>query len=623
MRVKEDVYDTLHGYREDGHHDVTMVGNQYMYMLHDILVSKSNNNRENFRTWAKKADAIKKSEFQKGFQDKMRVAYNLDGINNSDMDFLTDKSESAKPSTILKRKTGLLLSFNITPSIETLDTSVSSESDAAVVNEFVNNILNKSSYSKQIYKAYDDALYFGTGVLKVESDLMPKMYHKVYKGISVSHVPIKKFIADDSKTEIQEMDFCGEVEYVNGYRAYISLTSEEQARYKASRECGLRLFDASSITTKFGDDAFINKFNSNDFSDPKKFGERDTIGSEATLITIYVKDITSKKGEIIEFKILGDVVVSATKLKQTMFPYTSISFYENTDNFYGMSLLYLMFDSYVFHLRAKDNIETNLLYASSPIYEVDTTKITTDLDTVNSALNIPGAAIPTRGGNAIERIGRSELTSEGIQAYQLSINELNDIGGMTDFNTGANSGSITTSGGISSMINASNMITQVDIPTIEHFHKTVLYLILQTIADYQIDIKAKIKSNTKSGVSVKEISITSDMVDNFDMVVKADSEQVNSQNALVALLQLLQMIPPDENGTYDILRSSVITSMTDLLPVDSITKNKINKDVTGALKTVEDKKNSNRSEQIMTALQGMYKVYGDRMANLNPSDYVQ
>lgn len=623
MRVKEDVYDTLHGYREDGHHDVTMVGNQYMYMLHDILVSKSNNNRENFRTWAKKADAIKKSEFQKGFQDKMRVAYNLDGINNSDMDFLTDKSESAKPSTILKRKTGLLLSFNITPSIETLDTSVSSESDAAVVNEFVNNILNKSSYSKQIYKAYDDALYFGTGVLKVESDLMPKMYHKVYKGISVSHVPIKKFIADDSKTEIQEMDFCGEVEYVNGYRAYISLTSEEQARYKASRECGLRLFDASSITTKFGDDAFINKFNSNDFSDPKKFGERDTIGSEATLITIYVKDITSKKGEIIEFKILGDVVVSATKLKQTMFPYTSISFYENTDNFYGMSLLYLMFDSYVFHLRAKDNIETNLLYASSPIYEVDTTKITTDLDTVNSALNIPGAAIPTRGGNAIERIGRSELTSEGIQAYQLSINELNDIGGMTDFNTGANSGSITTSGGISSMINASNMITQVDIPTIEHFHKTVLYLILQTIADYQIDIKAKIKSNTKSGVSVKEISITSDMVDNFDMVVKADSEQVNSQNALVALLQLLQMIPPDENGTYDILRSSVITSMTDLLPVDSITKNKINKDVTGALKTVEDKKNSNRSEEIMTALQGMYKVYGDRMANLNPSDYVQ
>lgn len=625
MKIKENYQHKLLEKREDRrrgkYYIKSEVGHQYMYLLHDILVSKSNTNRASFLTWAEKAEKIKKSEFQKEFQDKMRTAYGLD-VNNSNMEFLTDKTESAKPSTILKRKNGLLLSFNITPSVETFDSSISKADDVAVVNTFVNNILNKSSYSKQVYKAYDDALYYGTGILKIASDVIPKEHYKIHKGLGVSHVPIKKFICDDVRTEIQDMDFCGEIEYVNGYRAYMGLTHEEKEMYRMSRECGVRIMDGTSIATKFGSSSFINKFNDVDFSKPHN---KDKVigGSEATLVTLYVKDFTEYKGEMIEFKILGDVVVSSKKLKQTNFPYVSISFYENSDNFYGMSLLYLMFDSYVFHLRAKDNIETNLLYASNPVYQCDVTKIATDIDTLNTALNIPGALVPLRTGGAVSRIERGSLTAEGVQAYQLSLQELNDIGGLTDFNTGANSGSITTSGGISSMINASNMITQVDIPTIEHFHKTVLYTILQTVADYEIDIKGMIKSNNKSGVSLREITVTGEMVQNFDIIIKADSEQVNSQNALVALLQLLQMIPPDEEGIYDTLRSSVITSMTDLLPVDSITKSKINRDVADALKMTEDKKESNSKEQVAQTMQQLYQRYGDRMNQLNVSDYMQ
>lgn len=623
MKIKENYQHKLFNKHEDKHGEYYVksdVGAQYMYLLRDILVSKSNDNRQSFMTWADKAEKIKKSEFQKEFQDKMRTAYGLD-VNNSNMEFLTDKTESAKPSTILKRKNGLLLSFNITPSVETFDSAISKADDVAVVNTFVNNILNKSSYSKQVYKAYDDALYYGTGIMKVISDVVPKEHYKIHKGVSVSHVPIKKFICDDIRTEIQDMDFCGEIEYVNGYRAYMGLTNEEKEMYRRSRECGVRLMDGTSIATKFGNSAFINKFNDVDFSKPhdaKVIG-----GSDASLITLYVRDFTEYKSDLIEFKILGDVVVSSKKLKQTNFPYVSISFYENSDNFYGMSLLYLMYDSYVFHLRAKDNIETNLLYASNPVYQCDVTKIATDIDTLNTALNIPGALVPLRTGGGVSRIERGPLTAEGVQAYQLSLQELNDIGGLTDFNTGANSGSITTSGGISSMINASNMVTQVDIPTIEHFHKTVLFVILQTVADYDIDIRGLIKSNNKSGVSMREVTVTSEMVENFDIIIKADSEQVNSQNALVALLQLLQMIPPDEEGIYDTLRSSVITSMTDLLPVDSITKSKINRDVANALKMTEDKKESNSKEQVAQTMQELYKIYGERMNQLDVSDYMQ
>lgn len=623
MKINKDYYKNLLVTDENGEHLVKAneKGLQYMYLLHDILIAKSNSNRSSFMTWVDKAEAIKKSEFQKGFQDKMRLAYGLD-VNNSNMEFLTDKTESAKPSTILKRKNGLLLSFNITPSVQSLDGTVSSADDVAVVNSFVNDVLNKSSYSKQIYKAYDDALYYGTGVLKVGSELMPKSYHKVHKGISVKHIPVKKFICDDTKSEIQEMDFCGEIEYVNGFRAYMSLTKEEKETYKVSKHCGLRIFDANSLITRTTTDAYINKFNSQDFSDISK--ETNVPGgSDATFVTIYVRDIEDMSGRLIEFKILGDVVVSAKKTKQSSFPYSSVSFYENSDNFYGMSLLYLMFDSYVFHLRAKDNIETNLLYASNPVYQVDITKSAVDIDTLNTSVNVPGAMVPMRNGGKVERIDRSTLTMEGIQAYQLSLNELNDIGGLTDFNTGQNSGSITTSGGISSMINASNMVTQVDIPTIEHFHKTVLYNILQTVADYEIEIKASIKKNSnKNGITNKEITVTSDMVENFDIVIVADSEQVDTQNALVALLQLLQMIPPDEDGIYDSLRSSVINSMTDLLPLDSIAKAKINKEVSSALKAVEVKKESKSKEEIMATMQGLYQIYGEKVSNLNPADYV-
>ena len=65
--------------------------------------------------------------------------------------------------------------------------------------------------------------------------------------------------------------------------------------------------------------------------------------------------------------------------------------------------------------------------------------------------------------------------------------EIDDFTGMTDFNTGASSGSIQTSGGVNSMIQRSLVVFQDEMVLFEHFLEKVSYAMLQNAIQYYTD----------------------------------------------------------------------------------------------------------------------------------------
>lgn len=594
----------------------------WMFTVNRLLCQTDNDNRYKFLKWYDTAENILNGEFQKDFQERMRVTYGFE-VTNSDMAFLTDKAESSKPLEIVLMRVGEILKYNISPEVVTLDPDAFSEKDMAIVNTFLKTVLNKTSYTKQFGNCITDALCYGTGVLKIENELVPSNYYKVADTLSVKHIPIDQMIIDDNIQDIQEMSYCGETKMVDPYIFYSNMTDKEKYAFEFMVENNMVLnhdkdYRRSYIGKNYDNWHFIDVL----FNKDQDFRQKSAVDKRATYQVMYFKD--GLDGGLIEVEVFCGVIYSIQKVKRKTFPYQSISLYPNTHNFYGISMIYLMFDDYILLLRALDAIMTSLLFATNPVYEVDMTNVQVAPGEVSSYLNIPSAVIPSNNGASIRRIERSQLTTEMYNAYELAKQSMYELAGETKFTTGQSSGSILTTGGITQMLEAGSTASQNDIPKIEFFTKNVIHILLQTISDYETEIKAKIQDDKNKNPTIRTLQLVSDTVDKLDITIKTDSQAINRQNAITAFMQLLQSVPVTEDGSTDEVRDLIITGIVDNLPIDVISKEKLKVELLTATETGRENKEGKKKQEVAQAAQALMQMYPQAgLQGINIADYLK
>lgn len=389
------------------------------------------------------------------------------------------KPQSNYVNKIKKFKTGNLMLDDYLG--ELIPLAPENEPQIWMLQRFYEQLFDKLNMKKHIAKVIRTSRLLGTGILYVgwDENYIGGTRGHLYQGeILVQEIEPSTFFVDPKAFTLEEALYCGT--FVRTTKEHIlmdpSIDKEKKKEFEERRS-----FAGNSI---MGQEDRGEIYNNRDYSSYQE--------DVVDLVTFYEKMPNDDGvGYTICVKYIADGVMikEVEEIQPNVFPFIMLRQYEQRQDFWGISDAQLILPNVKMLNKIQSIIGTLATLYQNPqkiVYEGSGI----DPRIISKYGNAFGLVFLSKYpdlANVIRNVDVADIPMTLMNYMEYLKKEIDDFTGMTDFNTGASSGSIQTSGGVNSMIQRSLVVFQDEMVLFEHFLEKVSYAMLQNAIQYYTD----------------------------------------------------------------------------------------------------------------------------------------
>ena len=389
------------------------------------------------------------------------------------------KPQSNYVNKVKKFKTGNLMLDDYLG--ELIPLAPENEPQIWMLQRFYEQLFDKLNMKKHIAKVIRTSRLLGTGILYVgwDENYIGGTRGHLYQGeILVQEIEPSTFFVDPKAFTLEEALYCGT--FVRTTKEHIlmdpSIDKEKKKEFEERRS-----FAGNSI---MGQEDRGEIYNNRDYSSYQE--------DVVDLVTFYEKMPNDDGvGYTICVKYIADGVMikEVEEIQPNVFPFIMLRQYEQRQDFWGISDAQLILPNVKMLNKIQSIIGTLATLYQNPqkiVYEGSGI----DPRIISKYGNAFGLVFLSKYpdlANVIRNVDVADIPMTLMNYMEYLKKEIDDFTGMTDFNTGASSGSIQTSGGVNSMIQRSLVVFQDEMVLFEHFLEKVSYAMLQNAIQYYTD----------------------------------------------------------------------------------------------------------------------------------------
>jgi hypothetical protein len=389
------------------------------------------------------------------------------------------KPQSNYINKVKKFKTGNLMLDDYLG--ELIPLAPENEPQIWMLQRFYEQLFDKLNMKKHIAKVIRTSRLLGTGILYVgwDENYIGGTRGHLYQGeILVQEIEPSTFFVDPKAFSLEEALYCGT--FVRTTKDHImmdpSIDKEKKKEFEERRS-----FAGNSL---MGQEDRGEIYNNRDYS-----SYQDDV---VDLVTYYEKmPNEDNNGFTICVKYIADGVLikEIEEIQPNVFPFIMLRQYEQRQDFWGISDAQLILPNVKMLNKIQSIIGTLATLYQNPqkiVYEGSGI----DPRIISKYGNAFGLVFLSKYpdlANVIRNVDVADIPMTLMNYMEYLKKEIDDFTGMTDFNTGASSGSIQTSGGVNSMIQRSLVVFQDEMVLFEHFLEKVSYALLQNAIQYYTD----------------------------------------------------------------------------------------------------------------------------------------
>ena len=431
--------------------------------------------------WQKASDAI---QYRRNKKDQ--VWKELDSFDRGEewsikggMPSWIPKPQSNYVNKVKKFKTGNLMLDDYLG--ELIPLAPENEPQIWMLQRFYEQLFDKLNMKKHIAKVIRTSRLLGTGILYVgwDENYIGGTRGHLYQGeILVQEIEPSTFFVDPKAFSLEEALYCGT--FVRTTKDHImmdpSIDKEKKKEFEERRS-----FAGNAI---MGQEDRGEIYNNRDYSSYQE--------DVVDLITYYEKKPNEDGvGYTICVKYIADGVMikEIEEIQPNVFPFIMLRQYEQRQDFWGISDAQLILPNVKMLNKIQSIIGTLATLYQNPqkiVYEGSGI----DPRIISKYGNAFGLVFLSKYpdlANVIRNVDVADIPMTLMNYMEYLKKEIDDFTGMTDFNTGASSGSIQTSGGVNSMIQRSLVVFQDEMVLFEQFLEKVSYAMLQNAVQYYTD----------------------------------------------------------------------------------------------------------------------------------------
>ena len=355
------------------------------------------------------------------------------------------------------------------------------EAQIWMLQRFYEQLWDKLNIKRHITKAIRTSRLLGTGILYVgwDENYIGGTRGHLYQGeILVQEIEPSTFFVDPKAFELEEALYCGT--FVRTTKEHIlmdpAIDDDKKKEFKERRSFG--------GNTLGGQEDRGEIYNNRDYGSYQE--------DVVDLVTFYEK-VPNEEGQgyVISVKYIADGVLikEIEEIQPNVFPFIILRQYEQRQDFWGISDAQLILPNVKMINKVQSIIGTLATLYQNPqkiVYE----GAGIDPRIISKYGNAFGLVFLSKYpdlANVIRNVEVADIPMTLLNYMEYLKNEIDDFTGMTQFNTGASSGSIQTSGGVNSMIQRSLVVFQDEMVLFEHFIEKVSYALLQNAIQYYTD----------------------------------------------------------------------------------------------------------------------------------------
>ena len=389
------------------------------------------------------------------------------------------KPQSNYVNKVKKFKTGNLMLDDYLG--ELIPLAPENEPQIWMLQRFYEQLFDKLNMKKHIAKVIRTSRLLGTGILYVgwDENYIGGTRGHLYQGeILVQEIEPSTFFVDPKAFTLEEALYCGT--FVRTTKEHIlmdpSIDKEKKKEFEERRS-----FAGNSI---MGQEDRGEIYNNRDYSSYQE--------DVVDLVTFYEKMPNDDGvGYTICVKYIADGVMikEVEEIQPNVFPFIMLRQYEQRQDFWGISDAQLILPNVKMLNKIQSIIGTLATLYQNPqkiVYEGSGI----DPRIISKYGNAFGLVFLSKYpdlANVIRNVDVADIPMTLMNYMEYLKKEIDDFTGMTNFNTGASSGSIQTSGGVNSMIQRSLVVFQDEMVLFEHFLEKVSYAMLQNAIQYYTD----------------------------------------------------------------------------------------------------------------------------------------
>ena len=389
------------------------------------------------------------------------------------------KPQSNYVNKVKKFKTGNLMLDDYLG--ELIPLAPENEPQIWMLQRFYEQLFDKLNMKKHIAKVIRTSRLLGTGILYVgwDENYIGGTRGHLYQGeILVQEIEPSTFFVDPKAFTLEEALYCGT--FVRTTKEHIlmdpSIDKEKKKEFEERRS-----FAGNSL---MGQEDRGEIYNNRDYSSYQE--------DVVDLVTFYEKmPNEDNNGFTICVKYIADGVLikEIEEIQPNVFPFIMLRQYEQRQDFWGISDAQLILPNVKMLNKIQSIIGTLATLYQNPqkiVYEGSGI----DPRIISKYGNAFGLVFLSKYpdlANVIRNVDVADIPMTLMNYMEYLKKEIDDFTGMTDFNTGASSGSIQTSGGVNSMIQRSLVVFQDEMVLFEHFLEKVSYAMLQNAIQYYTD----------------------------------------------------------------------------------------------------------------------------------------
>ena len=389
------------------------------------------------------------------------------------------KPQSNYINKVKKFKTGNLMLDDYLG--ELIPLAPENEAQIWMLQRFYEQLWDKLNIKRHITKAIRTSRLLGTGILYVgwDENYIGGTRGHLYQGeILVQEIEPSTFFVDPKAFELEEALYCGT--FVRTTKEHIlmdpAIDDDKKKEFKERRSFG--------GNTLGGQEDRGEIYNNRDYGSYQE--------DVVDLVTFYEK-VPNEEGQgyVISVKYIADGVLikEIEEIQPNVFPFIILRQYEQRQDFWGISDAQLILPNVKMINKVQSIIGTLATLYQNPqkiVYE----GAGIDPRIISKYGNAFGLVFLSKYpdlANVIRNVEVADIPMTLLNYMEYLKNEIDDFTGMTQFNTGASSGSIQTSGGVNSMIQRSLVVFQDEMVLFEHFIEKVSYALLQNAIQYYTD----------------------------------------------------------------------------------------------------------------------------------------
>jgi len=389
-----------------------------------------------------------------------------------------------KPSTnyvskVKRYKTGNLMLEDYMGELKPL--APENEAQIWMLQRFYEQLWDKLNMKYQILDVVRTSRLLGTGILYVGWDegYIGGTRGHLYQGeILVKEIEPSTFFVDPTAFELEEALYCGT--FVRTTEEHIMMDPTIEDKYKKDFKERRRAYTGASGQEDRGEIYYNRDFGS--------YQDMEVVD----LMTIYEK-VASDDGMGYSIRVLyiadGVLIKEVEELKPNVFPFIVLYQHKQRMDFWGISDCELILPNVKMINKVQSIIGTLATLYQNPqkvVYEGSGI----DPRIVSKYGNAFGLVLMSKSPdlrNAISHVQPADIPMTLMNYIEFLKTDIEDFTGISQFSTGASSGSVQTSAGIQSMIQRSLVGEQDEFLLFEKFLEKISYAVLLNAIEYYTD----------------------------------------------------------------------------------------------------------------------------------------